>query len=310
MPFTSKEKLALLLLIAGSVACLVGFLGTALALLAGIVLAMSLGNPVRTRTQAGSGQLMKAAIIGMGFGLPLDVVLTTARSGLGLTVMTISLALLLGMLLTRLLRVDKDVGTLLSVGTAICGGSAIAAVAPVIKARSDAIVIAVAVVFLLNGLGLLIFPPLGHFFGLSQSQFGLWAALAIHDTSSVVGAGAAYGDQALQIATTAKLARAVWIIPLVFGFAWQAKQEGKPVWPLFIGLFLLTSLLRTLIPAIAPYAGNITILARHVFALSLFWIGAGLTQKILLQISLRPLLLAVILWLSLSSASLMALKLL
>jgi len=245
---SSRDRLAALLLALASLACLFGWLGTSLALLVGIALSLSLGNPLASAS-------------------------------------------------TR------------AAGTAICGGSAIAALAPVLRAKSESITIAVAVVFLLNALGLWLFPLLGHWLELSQAQFGLWAALAIHDTSSVVGAAASYGDEALAVATTGKLARAIWIVPLVLGFGIVYRQrDGKSAFPLFISLFLIASLLRTVFPALANWAEPINTAARALFALSLLWLGAGLSRATLQSISFRPLLFAVLLWLLLAGFSLFAIE--
>lgn len=313
MPFpallSSRDRLAAALLALLSLGCLSGLLASSLALIAGIALGLWLGNPVKPQTQKASGLILKIAVVGLGFGLPLDVVLATARDSLALTVATIALALLAGWWLAKLLRVETVLGQLLSAGTAICGGSAIAAVAPVLRAKSETIAVAVAVVFLLNALGLVIFPPLGHWLGLSQQEFGLWAALAIHDTSSVVGAAASYGNEALAVATTAKLARAIWIVPLVllFGIV-NRSRDSQNSFPLFISFFLIASLVRTLVPALAEFAPTITSAARALFALSLLWIGAGITRTTLKNLSLRPLLLAVLLWLILASGSLLAIQ--
>ncbi|NQD37115.1 putative sulfate exporter family transporter [Permianibacter sp. IMCC34836] len=304
-----QDRFAAALLALLSVACLVGILGSSLALLAGIGLGLWLGNPVKAQTQKASGLVLKTAVVGLGFGLPLNVVLATARDSLALTIATIALALLAGWWLAKWLKVESVLGQLLAAGTAICGGSAIAAVAPVLRAKSETIAVAVAVVFLLNALGLVIFPPLGHWLGLTQAEFGLWAALAIHDTSSVVGAAANYGNEALAVATTAKLARAIWIVPLVllFGIVNRSRDQQN-AFPLFISFFLLASLIRTLVPALADIAPHITSFARDLFALSLLWIGAGITRTTLRNLSMRPLILAVTLWLILATGSLLAIE--
>lgn len=306
---TPRSRIAAVALSLLVLACLTGLLGPSQALLAGTALALTLGNPLLAQTRAGANGVLKIAVVGLGFGLPLDVVLSTARDSLLLTITTIGLALLAGWWLARWLKVETVLGQLLSAGTAICGGSAIVAVAPVLRARQETVAVAVAVVFLLNGVGLLIFPPLGHWLDLSQREFGLWAALAIHDTSSVVGAAAHYGDEALAVATTAKLARAIWIVPLVFlfGILHRARDQRRS-FPLFISLFLLASLTRTLLPAIAELAPALTTTARALLALSLLGIGAGLTRDTLRQVSVRPLLMAVLLWLLLASSSLLAIR--
>ncbi|MFZ5842196.1 MAG: YeiH family protein [Pseudomonadota bacterium] len=305
----NRDRLATLLLALASLACLLGWLDTSLALLAGIALSLSLGNPLASFSTCAAGAVLKTAVVGLGFGLPLATVLATARDSLSITVVTIALALVAGYGLAKLLRVERVLGQLLTAGTAICGGSAIAALAPVLRAKSESITIAVAVVFLLNALGLWLFPLLGHWLELSQAQFGLWAALAIHDTSSVVGAAASFGDEALAVATTGKLARAIWIVPLVLGFGIVYRQrDGKSAFPLFISLFLIASLLRTVFPALANWAEPINTAARALFALSLLWLGAGLSRATLQSISFRPLLFAVLLWLLLAGFSLFAIE--
>ena len=304
-----RDRLAVGLLALASLACLVGWLNSSLALLAGIALALGLGNPIATYSSHAAGTVLKTAVVGLGFGLPLATVLATARDSLLITIATIGLALVAGYALARLLRVERVLGQLLTAGTAICGGSAIAALAPVLRAKSESITLAVAVVFLLNAVALWLFPLLGHSLQLTQEQFGLWAALAIHDTSSVVGAAASYGDEALAVATTGKLARAIWIVPLVIGFGIVNRQrDGKSAFPVFISLFLIASLLRTVFPALASWAEPINTAARALFALSLLWLGAGLSRATLQAISFRPLLFAVLLWLLLAGFSLFAIE--
>lgn len=309
-PLSPRGWSVLALLALLSLACLVGWLGSALALLVGMAVALLLGNPRAEWSQRGASWALKTAVVGLGFGLPLDVVLATAGDSLGLTIATIALALLLGHALGRWLRVEPVLGQLLAVGTAICGGSAIAALAPVLRARLETVTVAIAIVFLLNALGLWLFPPLGHWLHLSQEEFGLWAALAIHDTSSVVGAAASYGDGAMHTATTAKLARAIWILPLVLLFGIREHRRDSQIrFPLFISLFLLASLIRTALPALAQAAPYISQLARALFAIALLWSGASLTRATLQHLSLRPLLLAIVLWLLLATAALLAIKL-
>lgn len=303
----SKNTLSFAGLLLGLAGIAAGLLNVSLALALGLVLALVCGNPWRAVTSRWSGWLLKSAVVGLGFGLPLDVVLGTAMDSLLLTVATIVGALGLGFLLTRLLRVDSVLGQLLSVGTAICGGSAIAAVAPVLKAKHEQIALSLAVVFLLNGLGLWLFPPIGQWLALSDQQFALWAALAIHDTSSVVGAAATFSDAALPLATTVKLARAVWIVPLVLAIGfWRRHDSAQASVPMFMALFLAASLLRTLIPEIAVIAVPIMQIAKHLFAISLFLIGYGLTAAMLRQLNWKPVSLALILWLVLASGSLLA----
>jgi uncharacterized integral membrane protein (TIGR00698 family) len=224
--------------------------------------------------------------------------------------------LALGWWLARLLKVERDAGLLISVGTAICGGSAIAAVAPVLRAKEHEISVALATVFLLNAVALVIFPPIGHAVGLGQEAFGLWSALAIHDTSSVVGAGLAYGPRALEVATTVKLARALWIVPLTLGIGWmvarkgQASADAPPVKkPWFIAGFLAMAALVTFIPALHTGGHVIAAAAQRVLVLTLFLIGAGLSREALRTVGLRPFLQGLVLWLIVGSLGLGAVKL-
>ncbi len=194
------------------------------------------------------------------------------------------------------MKLPPNTRTLLSFGTAICGGSAIAAMAPVIKARDEEIAVSLATVFSLNALALVLFPPLGHLFGLSQHQFGLWAALAIHDTSSVVGASAAYGAIALSVGTTAKLTRALWIAPCTLVAGLLKKSDERTAVPLFIIGFIVAAFINTWLPSLETIWGGLYLLARQALVMTLFLVGAGLTKEVLRQVGLKPLLLGVILW--------------
>jgi uncharacterized integral membrane protein (TIGR00698 family) len=242
--------------------------------------------------------------------------------GLAITALSITLVLTLGLWLARRLKVDRDAGLLIAVGTAICGGSAIAAVAPVIRARAHQVSVALATVFLLNAVALLVFPPIGHRLGLGQNAFGLWAALAIHDTSSVVGAGLAYGPRALEVATTVKLARALWIVPLTLFIGYlDARRRSKeatglpespdalPVKkPWFIAGFLAMAAVVTWIPALRLPGHWIALGAQRVLVLTLFLIGAGLSRKALKEVGIRPLMQGLLLWLVVCAAGLFAVR--
>jgi uncharacterized integral membrane protein (TIGR00698 family) len=235
--------------------------------------------------------------------------------GLGYTTISIVLVLGLGWWLARLLKVERDAGLLISVGTAICGGSAIAAVAPVLRAREHEISVALATVFLLNAVALVIFPPIGHTVGLSQEAFGLWSALAIHDTSSVVGAGLAYGPRALEVATTVKLARALWIVPLTLGIGWavarrsESSPDTPPVKkPWFIAGFLIVAALVTYVPELHMPGHLIAAGARRVLVLTLFLIGSGLSREALQNVGFRPFMHGLVLWLVVGSIGLAAVR--
>ncbi len=279
------------------------------ALLAGLVFALTLGNPFAAKTPKITPKLLSYSVVGLGAGMDLIEVLKVGAQGLGVTCLTISATLVVGMGLGRLFKVERYVAMLTSAGTAICGGSAIAATAVAIGAPSASVAVALATVFFLNATALWIFPWIGSALHLSQEAFGYWAALAIHDTSSVVGASLSYGPEALKIATTVKLARALWIVPmtLVIGHFWK-RPEGAPAGkvkrPWFILGFLLMAALMTFVPALKPAAPWITLVARRGLVLVLFLIGAGLTRETIKKTGPRPFLLGLVLWIIVGATSL------
>jgi uncharacterized integral membrane protein (TIGR00698 family) len=316
------SRFALPLLLAGAVLALAPFTSAAAGLLGGAFLALTIGNPRTRETQAWTRRLLPLAVIGLGAQMNLIAVAKAGLHGLVITAVSITLVLTLGLWLARRFKVDQDSGLLIAVGTAICGGSAIAAVAPVIRARAHQVSVALATVFLLNAVALLIFPPIGHALGLSQDGFGLWAALAIHDTSSVVGAGLAYGPRALEVATTVKLARALWIVPvtLFIGYldARRRKAAGAepeaadapPVKkPWFIAGFLVMAGIVTWIPALRVPGHWVAFAAQRVLVLTLFLIGAGLSRKALKEVGVRPLLQGLALWIVVCIAGLVLVRL-
>lgn len=283
------------------------------ALLSGIGIALIFGNPYAELSKKLSPKVMSYSLIALGAGMNLIVVAKVGLAGFTTTFGTIGLTLLFGLTVARLLRSDLETSTLITVGTAICGGSAIASVAPAIGARSNSVSIALGVVFLLNALALLIFPPIGHFLGFTEDQFGLWAALAIHDTSSVVGASMAYGPKALAVGTTVKLARALWIIPLTFLVAHfyhrhRAKGGERPLAtkkPWFILGFLLMAAFFTYapdwFPALLSVKPWVETLGRRGLLLSLFLIGLNINVASLKSVGPRPVALGVILWILVST---------
>lgn len=306
----------MILLTLGALLALAPFTSAAAALVGGAVLALTVGNPRQGFTRTWTHRLLPLAVMGLGADMNLRAVANAGLPGLGYTALSLALVLALGWWLARLLKVERDAGLLISVGTAICGGSAIAAVAPVIRAREQAISVALATVFLLNAAALVIFPPIGHATGLGQDAFGLWSALAIHDTSSVVGAGLAYGPRALEVATTVKLARALWIVPLTLGIGWlmarrePASPDAPPLKkPWFIAGFLATAALVTFVPVLQAPGHLVAIAARRVLVLTLFLIGAGLSREALRSVGLRPFLQGLLLWLIVGSLGLGAVKL-
>jgi uncharacterized integral membrane protein (TIGR00698 family) len=288
----------------------------ALALALGALLSLTLGNPAPALTARGARHLLQAAVVGLGFGMPLSAVVSAGRTGILYTVAGIATALTLGLLLGRRLKVERQTSLLITAGTSICGGSAIAALGPAIGARSEAMSVALATVFVLNAVALYLFPPVGHLLHLSQHQFAVWAAIAIHDTSSVVGAAASYGPVALGQATVLKLARALWIVPLTLAASAAARRSGAhPATaagaptvrvPWFIGLFVLAAAARSLLPAAAgPVLDGLAGLAKTALVLTLFLIGAGLSRPTLRAVGVRPLVQGVLLWVTVGGLALL-----
>jgi uncharacterized integral membrane protein (TIGR00698 family) len=274
-----------------------GFVSPPIALAMGLVFGLALPHPYETEAKQCSKFLLQASVVGLGFGMNLHQVVQAGRSGFVYTLLGISFALLAGMGLGALLGVQRVPAFLISTGTAICGGSAIAAVGPITQASDEEMAVALGTVFVLNSVALLIFPAIGAALKLTQSQFGLWAALAIHDTSSVVGAAAKYGAEALAVATTVKLARALWIVPLSIGTAVVRGAKAKIQWPWFIGLFCLAAVCNTYLPAGAPAYGIAVKVAKIGLTATLFLIGSGISVATIKSVGLRPLIQGVILWL-------------
>ena len=291
-----------LLFIVLAVLCFTPVISPPLALLLGVIFVNVFGKVIETDSFV--KKLLQYSIVGLGFGINLKTAIEAGSQGFLFTISTIILVMVLGLLLARLLKVDKTIAQLISAGTAICGGSAIAAVAPILKANSKQTSVALGIVFVLNAVALFIFPEIGHFFNLSQNQFGIWSAIAIHDTSSVVGAASKYGNEALQIATTVKLARALWIIPLAFIISLLTKSEGKIKIPYFIGFFVLAILAGTYLPFLQNYNHYISEISRDTLKVALFLIGAGLSFQNLKNIGIKPLLLGIFLWIFISGISL------
>jgi uncharacterized integral membrane protein (TIGR00698 family) len=282
----------------------------AVALLAGIALALALGNPFVRHTRRAAQRLLALSVVGLGAGMNLGAVAAAGAQGVLYTIGGIAICLTLGTLLARRLRVPRLTGALITIGTAICGGSAIAAVVPVLRPKEHETSVALATVFLLNAVALVAFPFIGHRVGLSDAQFGLWSALAIHDTSSVVGASVAWGGKAVEIATTVKLARALWIVPLTTGLAlWQKRSQKEVRRPWFILGFLSAAALVTLVPSLAPVGQMVAAVARKALVATLFLIGANLTRESLARVGLRPLAMGVLLWMAMAALSLGAITL-
>lgn len=300
-----KKKLLLqILFLALAVLSFSPLISPPIALLFGILFVNIFGKVLETDSFV--KKLLQYSIVGLGFGINLNTAIEAGSQGFLFTVSTIALVIIFGLFLAKILKIDKTIAQLISAGTAICGGSAIAAVAPILKANSKQTSVALGIVFVLNAVALFIFPEIGHFFNLSQNQFGIWSAIAIHDTSSVVGAASKYGNEALQIATTVKLARALWIIPLAFLISIFTKSEGKIKIPYFIGFFILAILAGTYLPFLQNFNSIISEISRDTLKVALFLIGAGLSLQNLKNIGIKPLLLGIILWIFISSISLYA----
>ena len=294
------------------VACvtLLPFVSPGIALMAGIVLALTVGNPYPLTTARVITPLLQISVIGLGAGMNLAEVGRVGAHGFFYTVIGITVTMSLGLSMGWLLRTERDTSLLVTVGTAICGGSAIAAVAPAIRAKNHEVSVALATVFFLNAVALFIFPPMGRHFGLSQMQFGVWSALAIHDTSSVVGAAMQYGARALEIATTIKLTRALWIVPvtLVVGMLWNRgsndKVTSKAKRPWFILGFLAAAAIVTWIPSLKPSAHGVFVGAQRSLVVTLFLIGSGLSRQALQVVGRRPLIQGFLLWIIMGSGTL------
>jgi uncharacterized integral membrane protein (TIGR00698 family) len=281
-----------------------GLLSPPVALTIGVLFGLCFTHPYAAATRTSARILLQVCVVALGFGMNLHEVLKAGRSGFVYTALGISFALLAGLALGKLLRVRGNSSFLITAGTAICGGSAIAAIGPILRADDEEMSVSLGTVFILNSVALLIFPPIGSALHLSQSQFGLWAALAIHDTSSVVGAAAKYGPQALVIGTTVKLARALWIVPLALATAMLKHSKSKIQFPWFILFFCLAAIFNTYFPAISPFSHSLFIIGRLGLTATLFLIGTGISRSTLKEVGWRPLLQGVFLWAIVGIASL------
>lgn len=285
--------------------CLTPWCTPPVALALGLALALTLGCPFPT--SKATRLLLQLSVVGLGFGMNLGKVLEAGRAGLLFTIATIAGTLVAGWWIGRVMRISRSTAHLISSGTAICGGSAIAAVGPVIGASDEEMSVSLGTVFILNSVALFAFPAIGRALHLSQTEFGVWAAIAIHDTSSVVGAAAAYGVEALQIATTVKLARALWIVPLALVTAAVFhRKKAKVALPWFILFFVIAAVIRTYVPEPAELWSLLVRVARIGLTATLFLIGASLSRRSLLAVGLRPMLLGVVLWVVISAVGLWA----
>jgi len=300
------QKIVFFLLI---FACLTPFVSPPIALVLGLILAFVIGNPFVKQTAKYTKILLQVSVVLLGFGMNLTAVYQAGKQGILFTVATIFGTLVLGYFVGKLLKVNEKTSALVTSGTAICGGSAIAAVAPVIDADTEEISVSLGTIFILNSVALFVFPMVGHWLNLSQNQFGIWSAIAIHDTSSVVGASQIYGEQALAIATTVKLSRALWIAPVALLFAvFYRSKKAKIVIPWFIFLFLLATVVRTYMPGDFPPSifDSLVMLAKTGLTVTLFLIGASLSRETLKKVGVKPLVQGVFLWIVISLVSLWA----
>lgn len=284
------------------------FLSPAVALFVGIAFALLFKAPHPHFSQKTSKYLLQLSVIGLGFGMNLHDSLQSSREGMLMTVGSVAGVMLVGYIVGRTMGVDRKLTHLISSGTAICGGSAIAAISPVVKANENQTSMSLAVIFTLNAVALFVFPPIGRLLELTQQQFGLWAAIAIHDTSSVVGAGAAYGEEALMVATTVKLTRALWIIPLAivstFMFTRKDGSRHKISVPWFILLFVIAMIVNTYLPINHTVLNGIALFAHKALSATLFLIGTGLSVRAIREVGARPVILGVTLWVLISVVSL------
>ena len=281
-----------------------GFISPPIALCAGLIFGLATQHPYAVDSRAFSKFLLQASVVALGFGMNLHEVLKAGRSGFLYTALGIGFALLAGFLIGKLLSVRGTISYLISTGTAICGGSAIAAIGPILQASDEEMAVALGTVFILNSIALFIFPTIGASLQLSQSQFGLWSALAIHDTSSVVGAASRYGNQALVIATTVKLARALWIVPLALATAAVRHSRSKVQIPWFIFLFCLAAVVNTYGPQEPRLSQMFFQLGRVGLTVTLFLIGTGISRATLKEVGWRPLAQGVLLWILVGVTSL------
>lgn len=281
------------------------FISPAIALFAGLVFALVFPMPFPVLNKKGSKYLLQASVVGLGFGMNVTTALKSGSDGMLFTIVSVIGVMAFGVMLGYWMHLNRKTAYLISSGTAICGGSAIAAVGPVLKADDHEMAVSLGVIFILNAVALFIFPPIGRYFDMSQAQFGTWAAIAIHDTSSVVGAGDAFGREACEIATLIKCTRALWIIPLAFVtmFIFRDRKGSKVTIPWFIFLFVLAMIANTYCGIPAAVSDTVVFVAKKALVVTLFFIGAGLSVGMVRKVGVRPLLLAVLLWIIIGVSS-------
>ena len=296
------------LFILGLICAASGLLSPPVALTLGIAFGFSFHHPFHAEARKGSRLLLQLSVVGLGFGMNLHEVIHAGRAGFVYTALSITSALLLGWLLGKLLGVKSTTSYLISTGTAICGGSAIAAISPIAAADDEEIAVSLGTIFVLNSVALLLFPWIGTQLHMSQTQFGLWSALAIHDTSSVVGAAAKFGALALAVGTTVKLARALWIVPLSVGTAVVKKSTARVQWPWFILFFCLAAFANTYVAAIHPAVSVLKHLGVLGLTATLYLIGTGLSMRTVRQVGAMPMLQGVLLWIAMAVSTLLLIR--
>jgi uncharacterized integral membrane protein (TIGR00698 family) len=302
-----KESIRKFIFILSGILCLTPWLRSAHALLLGLIVAFTIGNPYGKFSKKTSGLLLRTCVVLIGFGMNLNTALQAGKQGFTFSAISILGTLLLGIIIGKALVVDKKISHLISAGTAICGGSAIAAVSPIVQAEEEQLSVSLGVVFVLNSIALFVFPSVGHWLQLTQQQFGMWSAIAIHDTSSVVGAASVYGKEALEVATTVKMVRTLWIIPVAFIIALIYKSSHRDIKiPWFIGLFVATMIVNTYWMQGNEVSVNIVKVSKAGLRLTLFFIGSGLSKKVLRHVGVKPFVQGFILWVAISLTALWA----
>jgi uncharacterized integral membrane protein (TIGR00698 family) len=289
--------------------CCFPFMSASVSLLLGLIFSIAIGTPFKDKVGSWGNFLLKASVIGLGFGINIQVLLKSGRENAGVTTLFVLGVLGVGVLIGILLKIDKMTALLIAVGTAICGGSAIAVVGSAMKANSNQMSISTGTIFLLNALALITFPTIGHWMGLSQEQFGIWAGIAIHDTSSVVGAAAKFGDEALKVASITKMLRILWIIPVLMILV-MAFSENKRVFkvPVFIIGFIITSCLFSFVPSYGNIFINLYAFSKQILVVSLFVISSGVSIVMLKQVGKKVFLQAALLWILVSAVAMLFVK--
>src|SRR6202030_3420860 len=295
---------AKIIFILALILCVSGWISPLVALSLGIIFGLSVLHPYPQFSRSAARILLQVSVVALGFGMNLHEIVKAGRSGFIYTALGISFSLIIGLAIGKFLRIGGNASYLITAGTAICGGSAIAAIGPILHADDEEMAVSLGTVFILNSIALLTFPPIGNLLHLTQEQFGLWAALAIHDTSSVVGAAAKYGAAALVVGTTVKLARALWIVPLTLGIAGVRHNQAGVTLPWFILFFCLAAVANTYVPRISDISGALYSAGRLGLTATLFLIGTGISRETLRQVGWRPMLLGVLLWIIVATTSL------